>query len=268
MRRRAQAPASGAEEREARKARAEASASGADEREVRKARAEASASGADERKARAEASASGADEREARKARRQEGRRKNILTAARAVLVREGISGLTLDAVAREADLSKPSLFYYFHSKEELVGELAVEGLAHEVEVLEAAVASADSGVEALAALVRAKVDLYAEDLDAFRVVYLWPQLMGRQSDAQRERVYALSARLNDTLEARLQADARAGRLAPGFQPRRLANVAWTVAHGLLSLVAGLENAGGSTRHTLSQLRDEACALLLRAGMR
>ena len=207
-------------------------------------------------------------EREARKARRQEGRRKAILTAARAVLVRTGVPGLTLEAVAAEADLSKPSLFYYFRSKEELVGELAVEGLAREGEVLEAAVAGATGGVEALAALVRAKVDLYAEDLDGFRVVYLWPQLLGRQSDAQRERVYALSARLNDTLEARLQADARAGRLAPGFQPRRLANVAWTVAHGLLSLVAGLENAGGGTRHTLSQLRDEACALVMRAAAR
>lgn len=214
------------------------------------------------------APASGAEAREARKARRQEGRRKAILAAARAVLVRGGVTGLTLEAVAAEADLSKPALFYYFRSKEELVGELAVEGLAREVEVLEAAVTAAGGGVEALAALVRAKVDLYAEDLDAFRVVYLWPQLLGRQSDAQRERVYALSARLNDVLEARLQADARAGRLAPGFQPRRLANVAWTVAHGLLSLVAGLENAGGSTRYTLLQLRDEACALLLRTGVR
>ncbi len=207
-------------------------------------------------------------EREARKARRQEGRRNAILAAARAVLGQGGISGLTLEAVAAEADLSKPSLFYYFRSKEELVGELAVEGLAREVEVLEAAAAGAASGVEALAAVVRASVDLYAEDLDAFRAVYLWPQLMGRMSDSQRERAYALSARLNDRLEARLQEDARAGRLAPGLQPRRLANVAWTTAHGLLSLVAGLENAGGSTRYALSQLRDEACALVLRAGVR
>ena len=211
---------------------------------------------------------SAASEREARKARRQEGRRNAILAAARTVLGKGGISGLTLEAVAAEADLSKPSLFYYFRSKEELVGELAVEGLAREVEVLEAAAAGAGSGVEALAAVVKASVDLYAEDLDAFRTVYLWPQLMGRMSDSQRERAYALSARLNDALEARLQADARAGRLAPGLQPRRLANVAWTTAHGLLSLVAGLENAGGSTRFALSQLRDEACALVLRAGVR
>ncbi len=212
--------------------------------------------------------ASEPSEREARKARRQEGRRQAILVAARAVLVRGGVLGLTLDAVAAEADLSKPSLFYYFRSKEDLVGALAVEGLEREVKVLEAAVASAGSGVEALAALVRARVDLYAEDLDGFRVVYLWPQLMGRQSEAHQARVLALSGQLNDVLEARLQADARAGRLAPGLQPRRLANVAWATAHGVLSLVAGLEHSGVGTRYTLSQLRDEACAVLLRSSGR
>ncbi|GEL70461.1 TetR/AcrR family transcriptional regulator [Myxococcus virescens] len=207
-------------------------------------------------------------EREARKARRQEGRRQAILVAARAVLVRGGVLGLTLEAVAAEADLSKPSLFYYFRSKEDLVGALAVEGLEREVKVLEAAVTAAASGVEALAALVRARVDLYAEDLDGFRVVYLWPQLTGRQSEAHQSRVLALSGQLNDLLEARLQADARAGRLAPGLQPRRLANLAWTVAHGVLSLGAGLEHSGVGARFTLSQLRDEACAVLLRSSGR
>ncbi|HEX8703470.1 MAG TPA: helix-turn-helix domain-containing protein [Myxococcaceae bacterium] len=206
------------------------------------------------------------EEREARKQRRQQERRGELLTAARAVLAKEGVAGLTMEAVAAAADVSKPAVFYYFRSKEELVGELAVEQLEAEVAVLEAAVASAANGVEALAALARAKVDFYAEDLAAFRVAYLWPQLIGLAPELLRERVYPLSQRVNDALEARLREDARQGRLAPGFEPRRLANLAWTTAHGLLSLVAGLERAGGNTRHTLAQLRDEACALLLRAG--
>jgi AcrR family transcriptional regulator len=205
-------------------------------------------------------------EREARKERRQQERRTELLAAARTVLAREGVAGLTMEAVAAAADVSKPAVFYYFRSKEELVGALAVEQLEAEVVVLEAAVAGAPSGVEALAALARAKVDFYAEDLDAFRVAYLWPQLIGLPPELLRERVYPLSQRVNDALEARLREDARQGRLAPGFEPRRLANLAWTTAHGLLALVAGLERAGGTTRHTLVQLRDEACALLLRAG--
>lgn len=205
-------------------------------------------------------------EREARKARRQQERRGELLTAARAVLARQGVVGLTMEAVATEADVSKPAVFYYFRSKEELVGELAVEQLEAEVAVLEAAVAGADSGVAALAAMARAKVDFYAEDLDAFRVAYLWPQLIGLAPELLRQRVYPLSQRVNDALEARLREDARQGLLAPGFEPRRLANLAWTTAHGLLALVAGLERLGGGTRHTLVQLRDEACALLLRAA--
>ncbi len=206
-------------------------------------------------------------QRQARKERRQQERRSELLTAARAVLAKEGVAGLTMEAVAAVADVSKPAVFYYFRSKEELVGALAVEQLEAEVAVLEAAVAGAPSGVAALAALARAKVDFYAEDLDAFRVAYLWPQLLGLAPELLRERVYPLSQRVNDALEARLREDAREGRLAPGFEPRRLANLAWTTAHGLLSLVAGLERAGGATRHTLEQLRDEACALLLRAGV-
>ena len=206
------------------------------------------------------------EEREARKARRQQERRGVLLTAARAVLARQGVVGLTMEAVATEADVSKPAVFYYFRSKEELVGELAVEQLEAEVAVLEAAVATADSGVAALAALARAKVDFYAEDLDAFRVAYLWPQLIGLAPELLRQRVYPLSQRVNDALEARLREDARQGLLAPGFEPRRLANLAWTTAHGLLALVAGMEQLGGGTRHTLAQLRDEACALLLRAA--
>jgi AcrR family transcriptional regulator len=201
----------------------------------------------------------------ARKERRQQGRRGELLGAARAVLAKEGLAGLTMEAVAAAADVSKPAVFYYFRSKEELVGALAVEQLEAEVVVLEAAVAGAASGVEALAALARAKVDFYAEDLDAFRVAYLWPQLIGLPAELLRERVYPLSQRVNDALEARLREDARGGLLAPGFEPRRLANLAWTTAHGLLALVAGMEQAGGTTRHTLIQLRDEACALLLRA---
>jgi TetR/AcrR family transcriptional regulator len=182
------------------------------------------------------------------------------------VLARDGVGGLTMEAVAAAADVSKPAVFYYFRTKEELVGALVAEQLEAETEVLVRAIADAPDGVEALVALLRAKVDFYADDLDAFRVAYLWPHVLGLPPELMRERVYPASRRVNDALEARLKADVLAGRLAPGFEPRRLANLAWITAHGLLSLVAGMEQLGGSTRHTLTQLRDEACLLLRRAG--
>lgn len=44
-----------------------------------------------------------------------------ILSAAQAVVARDGVSGLTLDAVAAEASLSKGGLIYHFASKEALI---------------------------------------------------------------------------------------------------------------------------------------------------
>lgn len=47
-------------------------------------------------------------------------RERRILMAARAVFAQSGYSGTTMDAVAIEAGLSKPTLYQYFESKETL----------------------------------------------------------------------------------------------------------------------------------------------------
>lgn len=48
--------------------------------------------------------------------------KREILDAATRVVFREGVSGLTLEAVAREAGLSKGGLLYHYPSKEALIG--------------------------------------------------------------------------------------------------------------------------------------------------
>ena len=48
--------------------------------------------------------------------------REAILRAADRVVVEEGVSGMTLEAVAREAGVSKGGLLYHFPSKEALIG--------------------------------------------------------------------------------------------------------------------------------------------------
>lgn len=47
--------------------------------------------------------------------------RDRLLDAASAVVLRDGAQALTLDAVAREAEVSKGGLLYHFKSKSELV---------------------------------------------------------------------------------------------------------------------------------------------------
>jgi AcrR family transcriptional regulator len=54
-----------------------------------------------------------------------------ILTAAERVVLRSGVLGLTLEAVAREAKLSKGGLLYHFATKEALVQAMLERLIQH-----------------------------------------------------------------------------------------------------------------------------------------
>ncbi len=50
--------------------------------------------------------------------------RNRILDAAEAILVRDGLLGLSVEAVAKEAEVSKGGFFHHFASKEALLGAI------------------------------------------------------------------------------------------------------------------------------------------------
>lgn len=65
------------------------------------------------------------------------GTRERILTAANALVRREGVARLTLDGAAAEAGLSKGGVLYYFRSKDELIAgiiEHRLHGFERELE--------------------------------------------------------------------------------------------------------------------------------------
>ncbi|MBL8720703.1 MAG: TetR/AcrR family transcriptional regulator [Myxococcales bacterium] len=197
----------------------------------------------------------------ARKEKRQEGRREGILDAARRVLAANGLEGLTLGAVASEADLSKPALHYYFPTREDLVGALTADYLSREADAVIAAVHAAKTDRGAAEAALRAKVAFAAADLQGFRVAYVLPLVVTLPRELTVSRVYPPGIRTMDALSERL---ARV-ELAKGLSPRKLANLCFCLAQGVLSLVSGLAAIGGATKFPLDELTDEACALLASA---
>lgn len=197
----------------------------------------------------------------ARKEKRHEGRREAILEAARRVLAEGGLEGLTLAAVAHAADLSKPALHYYFPTREDLVGALTADWLAREADAVIAAVAAAKTDAGAAEAALRAKIAFAAADFPGFRVAYVLPLVVRLPRAVTVAKIYPPGIRTMDALSERL---ARAD-LAPELSPRKVANLCFCLAQGVLSLVSGLEAIGGSTRFPLEELTEEACVLLGRA---
>lgn len=185
------------------------------------------------------------DPRESRRERRRDNVREEILDAARAVLLDKGIAGLTLAAVARELQLTKAALYYYFPSKEALVFELVYLGLESHALAIESAVAPAASGAAAIEALIRSSTAHYAKRQDDLRLAYMVPQV-GSAGAAQfgsemLARIRPFNDRIYGTVAEKIRADQRAGRIAKGIDGRRLAFLAHVAVIGMLTVEGVVE---------------------------
>jgi AcrR family transcriptional regulator len=174
--------------------------------------------------------------RRARQQRRRDRSREDILVAARIVLLRDGIGAMTLEAVAREAGMSKTGLYYYFASKEALVFELMFAIWQGHGERLRDSVDAVDNGQAALVAIIRNTVEGFAPQMDDFRLAYLLGQVSnppGLQiSPEQFERIRPINDMMFGGAARKLGGKGQRSVV----EPRLLAFLAYVSALGLLTM--------------------------------
>ena len=121
----------------------------------------------------------------ARSPEQKEQRRAEILAAAASLFDRDGLDGAGLNAIARQAGLSKANLYRYFESREAIFLHLVLEDYREWVGAVERALAPL-AGSDDEEALVRELVRLYAA----------------------RPRLCALASALSSVLERNVSVDA------------------------------------------------------------
>src|SRR5687768_8872407 len=87
-----------------------------------------------------------------RRARRRQETIEEILTIAAAVMTEEGVNGLSLSEVARRLGVKPPSIYKYFDSIMGIYDALFERGQRDNLEVMRAAMETAEPGLDALAA--------------------------------------------------------------------------------------------------------------------
>jgi AcrR family transcriptional regulator len=87
-----------------------------------------------------------------RRARRRQETIDEILDIAVAVMSEEGVNGLSLSEVARRLGVQPPSIYKYFPSLMAIYDELFLRGQHVHLEVMRAAMATAEPGLDALVA--------------------------------------------------------------------------------------------------------------------
>ena len=200
------------------------------------------------------------DRRGLRKEKRHEQAREEILDAARVVLLARGLPGLTLAAVARELQLTKAALYYYFASKEALVFELVYLGLERHAEVVGKAIADTESGPAALEALIRASSDHYGSRKDELRLAYFVPQVGAGMhfGPEMLARVRPFNEQIYGAVAERIGRDQRAGDVAESVDGRRLAFLAHTSVLGMLTIEGLVEIADDAPLiHSRNAMVDE-----------
>ncbi len=198
--------------------------------------------------------------RQARRQQRRNQSREEILEAARRVLLRKGIAGTTLDAVAKEVGVSKAALYYYFPSKDALFFELVFGNLESQARAVHDAVERADSGAAALAAIVRESVTTFTPRLDDFRLAFLHAQIAGQGAVHFDEQQFARIRPLNELWFAgavkKLSEERKKRPARARVEPRLLAFLAWLAGVGLLTMKGMVESLDDPLLYSDEQLID------------
>ncbi|MEM9991956.1 MAG: TetR/AcrR family transcriptional regulator, partial [Bacteroidota bacterium] len=88
-------------------------------------------------------------------------RKKQLLQAAKLVLLEEGLTNFTIDQVAQKADLSKGSVYVYYRSKDELLNDLSILALTKLYEAFQQEITPDKNSLELLSTLCWAYYRFY-----------------------------------------------------------------------------------------------------------
>ncbi|MQY07795.1 TetR/AcrR family transcriptional regulator [Actinomadura macrotermitis] len=136
---------------------------------------------------------------------------RTLLDAARALVAEEGIEALSLAALARRVGLSRPSLYEYFRSRDDLVAAIVEEELPRWAELTERALSGPADLVGKIEAYVRAQLVVMTDGRHAAAVALVEHAL----AEPARERIRDGHAMLMKPLVTAL---AEAGVPDPGLR--------------------------------------------------
>ncbi len=171
-----------------------------------------------------------------RRSREKELRRKQILDAARALLLKKGISSTSMNKIARDAELSVGTLYIYFKNKEDLYAELQEEGLNLLYDKVKEAKERRKGPQDKLRNIAIAYLDFSEENRNYFDIInyflsspeIIFPPHLKSRIDLQGNRVLSLIEEVLGDMDS-------ARGISEG-DVKRYAIILWSSLHGMLQL--------------------------------
>jgi AcrR family transcriptional regulator len=155
-----------------------------------------------------------------------------IVEAMRRSVARRGTAGSTFDHVSREAGVSRGLLHYYFGTKEQLLVEAVRRDCELRMEILELALAKAQTADDYIDLMAQNLQETVHEDPDFVTLVFELFTLSRRSEEVAAE--YAgLMRRMRERVAGMLAAAQREGILRLHAEPEAIAEVLFSLGDGL-----------------------------------
>jgi AcrR family transcriptional regulator len=175
---------------------------------------------------------------EERRKRERENRRNAILKAARRLFFEKGFRIVTVDSIAKRAELSKGSIYLYFNSKEEIYTHILLNDIDKFHKNLTQLFKNDRSAAEALLDMASIYVDFFLSDRELFRILMtfmLHTNHMNLPEDLNENIIKTTNKTIN-IIEQIFQYGIERGEFPATNNLSKNRNAIWGLLNGIISL--------------------------------
>jgi AcrR family transcriptional regulator len=175
---------------------------------------------------------------EERRKREKESRKSAILKAARKLFFEKGFKFVTVESIAKKAELSKGSIYLYFNSKEEIYAQILLDDIDKFHKRISAIFGNGESAAELLSRLSNFYIDFFLNDRELFRILMTF-MLNTEHMNLPEElhnHVIRTTNRAIDIIEKIFQYGIERGEFPSGINLWKNRNAIWGLLNGVISL--------------------------------
>jgi AcrR family transcriptional regulator len=175
---------------------------------------------------------------EKRRNREKEIRKSAILKAARKLFFERGFRSVTVESIAKKAELSKGAVYLYFKSKDEIYSQI----LLNDINIFHGKVIGLIEGggraSEMLFRLSSVYVDFFLKDRELFRILITFMLHANHSNLPEDFQVHIIKStnKTIDVIENIITCGIESGEFSPSVSARKIRNALWGFLNGVLSL--------------------------------
>jgi AcrR family transcriptional regulator len=175
---------------------------------------------------------------EERRKRERENRRNAILKSARKLFFDKGFKQVTVESIAKRAELSKGSIYLYYNSKEEIYTQILLSDIDKFHDRFTGILMDSISASDALRRYADIYVDFFLNDRELFRILmtYMLHTADMNLPEDLNSRIIKTMNRTIDIIEQIFRYGIERGEFPPSIHLRESRNAIWGLFNGVISL--------------------------------